>query len=641
MSREAVEPAFDSLLVRHLLALSARLGGQDSGLDNWLATSPVILDISDETTAHPVEVAFAQESGALRTICHRPYSRLRTVEEIMPVSRVRSIATGATARLAAHPEDWASHTLSGVRPSRLLGRRSEEDPVIYENRIAVAALDKMRAHLQQRLAKVSALRQMAADVHGLLMPSEHSTWRARRDLAGLLRNIENSSRRQSAAEARLEELGSALNAVEILLSSPLARTVGFRSEPPRELHPTNLFANDPDYRRIAAFWRVFTPVETPRTEAAEAAHHEEVGAAFARFTGLLLLLACTLLQATPESGQPAPGPGGVSRFQLRGESLVINWSTEGDFVVQWRDRQVLRVLPTLIDLCTAPDAATVTADVAALCRRQSNVGSVLVVYPGSQETRQSAANDVVRAAYRVGHGSDVAEPGADVAPLSPLDIFSVSRLARALNWATLGLDVRRYPPRAHVSADERSALSACGWIEPRTDGVAVVRAPRQNELDRLPNLLSQSRPRRARGKADTHHTRRLRHVVRTLEEAANATALLEVCPVCGKTDPSRPTTFEPRDEGLFTASCSSCRTRWELRRCPSCSHVFPLVTPDGTHATGAPEPDLDRRHAGSLLANPCWVQDRPGHAICPACSACSQGGRVLSCPRGCLARAQV
>lgn len=155
------EPDLDSLLVRHLLALSARLAEEATTLDDWLAMPPIILDVSDETEALPLEDAFEREAGAVRTVCHRPYTRLRTVEETLPTSRVRSIAAGAAARLAARPEDWASHTLAGVRPRRLLARRSEEDADIYENRVAVAVLNVMRSHLQQRIAKLRDLSRMA------------------------------------------------------------------------------------------------------------------------------------------------------------------------------------------------------------------------------------------------------------------------------------------------------------------------------------------------------------------------------------------------------------------------------------------------------------------------------------------------
>ncbi|MFD0169196.1 DUF2357 domain-containing protein [Streptomyces decoyicus] len=269
MKRQVTEPDLDSLLVRHLLALSSRLAEEATTLDDWLAMPPIILDVSDETEALPPEDAFERESGAVRTVCHRPYTRLRTVEETLPTSRVRSIAVGAAARLAARPEDWVSHTLAGVRPRRLLARRSEEDVDIYENRVAVAVLNVMRSHLQQRIAKLRDLSRMVGDVHGLLMPSEGSSWRARRDLTGLLRNIEDSSRHQEAAEIRLRRLESSLAAVEIMLSSPLACAVDHRSAPPRDLHPTNLLSSDPHYRRVALLWQACTAMETVRPGAAE------------------------------------------------------------------------------------------------------------------------------------------------------------------------------------------------------------------------------------------------------------------------------------------------------------------------------------------------------------------------------------
>ncbi|MGV9249631.1 DUF2357 domain-containing protein [Streptomyces sp. NPDC003710] len=639
MKREAAEPALDSLLVRHLLALSTRLSEGITTLDNWLAMPPIILDVSDETAALPVEDAFEHDSGALRTVCNRPYTRLRAIEEILPTSRVRSIAPGAAARLAARPEEWASHTLAGVRPARLLARRSEEDADIYENRVAVAVLSVMRSHLQQRIAKLSDLSRMVGDVHGLLMRSAESTWRAQRDLTGLLRNVEDSSRHQAAAGARLRELESALAAVEIMLGSPLARSVDHRAAPPRELHPTNLFRSDPGYRRVAALWEACTTIEAPQLGAAETdRRRQEVGVAFERFTGLLLLLACRLLQATPVADQPAPGRGRSTRFRMRGAPLTITWSLTGDFTVHWRDRQALRVLPITADLCTAPDAASVAASIIDALRNRppAECGNDLVVYPGQLQAREDAEPDVLRATYRIGRrDGDAAEQRADIAPLSPLDVFSVSRLVRAICWATLGADARRYPYKVPVPAAERSVLSECDWLEPRPDGVAVVRAPLPNELDQLPVLLNRSRSRSGGGRAGKHDAQRLWDLRAALEDAAAKTALLEVCPLCPKSDARSRPTFEARDEGLFAVFCPSCSTRWELRRCLACGHTFPLLDPDGLATIGASESDLDRRFGGSLLSSPCWAEERTGQSICPACGTCGRADRVSSCPRGC------
>ncbi|MGW1104265.1 DUF2357 domain-containing protein [Streptomyces sp. NPDC002540] len=642
MKRQAVEPELDSLLVRHLMALSAHLT-EATKLDDWLAMSPIILDVTEEAEALPVEDAFERETGALRAVCNRPYTRLRAVEEVVPTSRVRSIASGAAARLASHPEDWASHTLVGVRPSRLLSRRSEEDADIYENRVAVAVLNVMRSHLQQRITKLRDLSRMVDDVHGLLIPSEETSWRARRDLAGLLRNIEDSGRQRAAAGTRLRKLESFLAVVEIMLDSPLASAVDHRSAPPRELHPTNLLSSDPHYRRVASLWQACTTIATTHPGEAETARRrQEVRAAFEQFTGLLLLLACNLLQATPDAGQPVPAPGRTTRFRMRGEPLTVTWNRTGDFTLRWRERQTLRVMPLTVDLCTAPDAVAITTSLADIRRNRltSECDNDLIVYPGLLQERQNVEPDVVQAAYRIGHcDGDTSGQHVGVAPLSPLDIFSVSRLVRAVQWATLGTDARRYPYTVSTSVGNRTILADCSWLESRPDGVAVVRAPSSDELEQLPALLKKTRGRHGSGKATEHEVQRLRADFEALKDGAVKTKLLAACPICAKSGSQRQTVFEPREGGLFAASCSSCRTRWELRRCLACDQAFPLLDPDGSAATGAAESELDRRSGGTFLAIPCWAPDGTGQYICPACNTCGQGTRATSCPRGCSARA--
>ncbi|MFF9481694.1 DUF2357 domain-containing protein [Streptomyces sp. NPDC014733] len=642
MKREAVEPELDSLLVRHLLALSSLLM-EATTLDGWLAMPPIVLDVTEETGPLPIEDVFERESGALRAVCNRPYTRLRTVEEVVPTSRVRSIAAGAVARLASRPEDWAAHSLAGVRPSRLLARRSEEDTDIYENRVAGAVLTAMRSHLQQRIAKLRDLSRMVNDVHGLLMPSQETSWRARRDLAGLLRNIEDSGRQRAAAVARLRTLESSLAVVEIMLGSPLARAVDRRAAPPRELHATNLLSRDPHYRRVALLWQACTAIATVGAGDVETdRRRREAHIAFERFTALLLALACKLAQAIPDENQSAPAPGQTTHFRLRGEPLTITWTRSGDFSVIWCERHVLRVIPFAADLCSAPDAASITTSITNVRRNRltSDFDNDLIVYPGLLQERQNAKPDVVQATYRIGHFDGGATgQQVSVAPLSPLDIFSVSRLVRAIQWATLGTDVRRYPRTAGIPASHRSALTNCGWLEPRPDGVAVLRTPSPDELEQLPTQLKTTLRRKTNVKADEYEAQRMRTTLETLRDAAAKTTLFTVCPVCGKRGSQHQTEFEPREGGLFRASCSSCRTRWELRRCRACNQTFPLMDPDGTSAIGAAEPDIDRRFGGAMLAIPCWAPEGKGQFICPACSTCGQITRANSCPRGCSVHA--
>ncbi|WP_439680921.1 DUF2357 domain-containing protein [Embleya sp. MST-111070] len=642
MRWDAAEPDLDSLLARHLSALSTRLAADtDGGLDDWLAMPPIVLGVSAETDPLPLEEAFEWASGALRTVCHRPYTRLRSVEEVLPVSRVRSVAAGAVAYLAAHPQDWAAHTIAGVRPRRLSARRNEEDADIYENRVAVAVLLLLRTHLRRRIAGLRALSRMEGDVHGLLNGSEETTWRTRRDLTQLLGNVGELAGHATATHERLRKIEAALTSVQIMLEAPLAKAVGHRHAPARELHPTNLLVSDASYRRVAELWRVCTKAETPRIDAGENERRQrETRTAFERFTGLLLLSACTIFRATPDRDQPAPAPGRTTRFQWCGVPLTVTWSPAGDFLVHWREQRVLRVIPTMTDLCSAPDAASVGAALVDLRRERVSApeesGRVLVVYPGALDTRRDAVADVVDAAYRIGHDSGpAAAPGIDVAPLSPLEIFSVSRLVRALYWATLGADARRYPHLVSTTAGERSMLAACEWLEPRADAVAVLRVPSPKEWERVSTLLRQVRPYRAGGKPAGREPGRATELYASLESAVRATTLLQVCPICPKTATRRPTTFVPREPGMFAASCSSCGTRWELRRCPACAETFPVLSPDGHIVTGGSESDLDRHLGGAFLAMPCWARGRSGAALCPACGNCGRATRDTSCPRAC------
>ena len=93
MSAQLAPVALDASVIRNILALDSRLRalGPDATLAQWLEVPPIVVDIDERIAPHPVEDVFEREAGALRTVCFKPHSRLRTVEEVQQASRVRDV----------------------------------------------------------------------------------------------------------------------------------------------------------------------------------------------------------------------------------------------------------------------------------------------------------------------------------------------------------------------------------------------------------------------------------------------------------------------------------------------------------------------------------------------------------------------
>ena len=461
----------------------------------------------------------------MRTVCQKPHARLQTVDEVQVASRVRRVAASSLSHLAAHPEDWAARTPTGVRPRRVLARRADEDADIYENRVAVAILAALRRHLQQRLADVRSLEMLVRDVLDLQTPAARSSWTVHKRLWGLLRDLGDLEHKRMAARERLTELESALRAVESMFASPLGRAVEVRSDLPITLHPSNLLSGNHQYRRVAALWNACAAVSSQdRDEAQEERRLAELRDAFIMYAALLLLQACTLIDAKPAPGQLSPEPGGHVRFDLHGEPLTIEWPEAGLLTVTWTGSEVLRVRPVLTDLESANNPDVVKAQIAWPDPRRQRITPTapvrlaLTVYPGLRADRERCSAPVREALYRI-------TPYApSVAPISPLEVASVSRLVRALRWATLAGSMQRYPAQFPVSDREREVLAGNGWLvgDEATRTIAAVRPPTARQLEAAEHAAVSLRQRtdRARGVGD--NSARIEELGENLGQVATA-----------------------------------------------------------------------------------------------------------------------
>jgi hypothetical protein len=649
MATARAEPiSLDSPNARYVTALAERLRalGPDATLELWLDAPPVVIDIDDRVAPHPIEEAFDRESGALRTVCHKPHARLQTVEEVQVASRVRTVAASSLSRLAAHPEDWAARTPTGVRPRRVLARRAEADVDIYENRVAVATLAVLRGHLQRRLADVHSLTMLVQDVLDLQAPAARSSWTVHTRLWGLLRNLGDLDHKRAAARDRLTELESALRAVESMFASPLGRAVDARSDLPITLHPSNLLSGNHQYRRVAALWNACAAVSSQEIDEAQKEKRlAELHDAFTKYATLLLVQACTLIDAKPGPGQRVPEPGGRVKFDLHGEPLAVEWTEAGFLTVAWAGSEVLRVRPVLTDFESANNSDVVNAQIAWPHKEANNrtgnahkrgappAPMTLTVYPGLRADRERCSGSVREALYRI-------MPHAPaIAPISPLEVASVSRLVRALRWATLAKSIQRYPTEFAVSDKEREALTGGGWLvgSDAARTIAAVRPPTTRQLEAARNIVASLRQRtdRARGVGD--NSARIAELEQEVDRAAAALRGLTLCPTCPELPDGEYRSFTDRGDGLFSVSCANCRTRWGLRRCEACGARFPLLFPVGKLGRGGGEEELDRVYGGDLLAVSCWAADEAVHAICPSCGVCGDSSaKALVCPRlGC------
>jgi antitoxin (DNA-binding transcriptional repressor) of toxin-antitoxin stability system len=253
-----------------------------------------------------------------------------------------------------------------------------------------------------------------------------------------------------------------------------------------------------------------------------------------------------------------------------------------------------RIVALAEDLTADPSAARVEEALTRtflMCRATET--PTVVAYPGRPAGRADLPPKLRRLTHWIGPfpaGTGAPSALLGVVPVSPLEIESTERMARALRWtwyATWLLEMGRLTARI----DERSSES-------------------------------QRSPRRTLGGISGE-------VVRVGE----LTRLLTPCPLCRKT---KRVSFDPGQRGAFRYLCADCDGQWGIRICGTCQRLFPVLTdskPAGANEDHDPYDTgdkIDARFGSDVLALPCpsfpdWTRFR-----CPWCGTC-QGSPSCRC----------
>lgn len=197
------------------------------------------------------------DAGHLHQIANKPRVDMKYDEEIMVTSRVKRVANTAHRYLASHSETWQQRTLIGIYPKKLLALVSEDHFSIYENKVFVRLLDKLRIFLTQRLLLLKKQRDnldTALDMentpslyyklrHELCtLWGENLSFDETRSILSKLKNTIQSN------ENMLERIKGLQSFGLYLLIPPALRQI------PDHLHKTNILAHDQHYRHIGLLW---------------------------------------------------------------------------------------------------------------------------------------------------------------------------------------------------------------------------------------------------------------------------------------------------------------------------------------------------------------------------------------------------
>jgi len=630
----------------------------------WLDVVPLVPGISEQVDLQPLELLIREHFGHLETVCRKPRAHLHVEVQRVPVSRARRIPPAAASYLAAHTEDWDRPLLRGILPKRILAEVRQDQVDIYENRIVARLLDNLSAYLSRRITVTRRLLKVFREKEDY-STSIAGTYQRERRMSELWGESIDANEGRKKAEATLRVLEWLKYKVMGLLGSPLYEEVPRRAFVPTTLKSTNILTNDQHYRRVADLWREWARTGAGRTRSPAELNKEaqRLSRGLDAFTMLLTIRALNTLRYEPTDAglDTTITRGAAVQVHGNGVDITLEWRRDGSIVMRFGEREFALVALTA-DLAAGDEARvreTLKRVNDASCAGDD--GDVLVLFLASDDDRGAIEADLLASLHTVGNDPRHPLAGGGCLPVSPWEIGSTERVARALRWFLWSARFTDYPSRVTVPKDARGMVDVkkhANWLSVLEGGATLElhRPPRDDEWDLLHlDLAVQGAESDLEAARSTHkqlsdelkgavssgkktgtlakqkHSARedvlrcervvegARVLAEELREARARTVALLDCPTCGTTADAAQD-FEPRDHGCFRCVCRDCGTEWATRLCGQ-GHRYAAMLPSGDFVVAEDRRPgwEDRVYGCDILAVPAQEDNGSWGFVCPDC----------------------
>ncbi len=631
----------------------------------WIDVVPLVPGISEQVDLLPLErlIQDQRNFGALKAICWKPRAHLHVEIERAPVSKARRVPAAAASYLAAHTEDWDRPLLRGILPKRILAEVRQDQVDIYENRVAARLLDNLGAYLNRRIQLLRRLLKVFQEKEDY-SSSIGGTYQRERRMSQLWGESIDANEGRRKAEVALKDLEALKYRLMGLLGSPLYEEVPRRAHVATTLKTTNVLANDQHYRRVAELWREWARTGAGRTRSPAELHAEaqRLSRGLDAFAMLLAVRALDTLGYEPsEAALDEPIARGTALpVQGHGLELTLSWRSDGTIGVGAGERELTIVALTANLSAGGDDRVRESLRRIRTALDERDNRDLLVLFLASDEGQASTEAELLASLHTVGNDPRHALTGVGCLPVSPWELGSTERVARALRWFLSSARFLDYPLRVVVPEGARDLIDlreharwiasvdggatleirtpprAHEWVALDVESIArtaeanlqVARADHQRLTDELRDAVRRGKTGSlVRQKHDAHEEvlrcERIAKASNDLAEQlrgahARAIALLE-CPTCGRTaDPARD--FQPRDRGSFRCECRGCGTTWGTRLCGD-GHRYATMLPSGDFVDAVQQGPgwEDRVYGCDILALPARRSDGQWGFVCPEC----------------------
>lgn len=652
----------ESESIRTLGGHLKQLPSKEGNWRDWLDIVPLVPGMSEDVEILPLEHKIKESFGHLESVCNKPRAHLHVEVERVDIAKARRVPASAPSYLAAHTEDWDRPLLRGVLPKRVLAEVRHDQVDIYENRVAARLVDNLLSYLQSRIQKVSKLLKVFTDKENYSSKAGGTYLRQNRILR-LWGNSIDSNEGRKKAERTLKELEWLKYKLMGLMSSPLYCEVPKRSYVATTLRITNILANDQHYRHVAELWTEWSKSGFARSKSPKDVYatYQELCNGLDAYAVLLIIRALDELGYAPADDFLAEKVSPGCTFPVAGNGITFDfsWDIDGTVAIHLA-KSKLRFISFANNFALSANEHQAQSIIEKCRSLDGNKREKFIfLYASSDESKASSLPaEIQLSLHTVGNDPRASIPSSvGLLPVSPWEIGSVERIARALRWH---LDSERfldYPIfitlDKNLKVDFKTGIRD-GWVEVSGAQVKVMRPPMDFEWQQLDldgqlilartklqdieteheSLTAELRGAVRAGKtgklnqqkkaahqektAQDQMVESLERLIEEFEAVRRKMESLIKCPSCGTmADPKLH--FKARGKGSFRCECSDCGTWWGTKICEG-GHKFSVMLPGEWYETEImPAGWEDITYGSDLLAIPGKTERGEWGFVCPFC----------------------
>jgi len=614
-----------------------KLPGQSNSWGSWVNVLPLVHDIEKNICPQPLEELLEKYLGHLEEICHHPRTHLKMETDRLPISRAQRISSHATEFLAAHTEDWEKRTFRNIRPKRVLCLIREDLLDIYENRVSARLIDHLLEYLQWRINEVQVLKRELQQADDFSQDIYQTYWRNRNRICSLWGEQFQAGTALKTAEETLKLLQRLQYKLRGLLDTELYLAIPRQASIGNTLKRTNILINDQHYRYVDRLWHAWTLWKRGHTQSPQELI-EGYQKSFRGFEAFCLLLVSRALTGNKTANDRGLGFEFDNLLNLESEipnkfnsirgSITLEQRSDGVILLKANGIQSLKLIPLMLPLTATGDVNTINTayeKISVICSNDMNAISV-ILYVGTGEERQALPELLRQKVSGLENSDDITGGKLALIPVSPLDIFSVERIACAIQWWFYTQYCQIYPFIVQDRIPE-TLLRENLWLQQNDKQIKLHRPPQCEEQNifnkNLSILIRQTESRGSQAKGELDELKRLSHFSC---EAKKRFKPLLACPTCHQETKN----FESLDRQCFRCYCQDnkdCGTEWGVRICNQCNQRYPYVQLSNLDINGLSHEVqtglIERVFGRNVLASPCVNNRKVSSFVCPNCGACS------------------